>query len=104
MKDYKIAGHRLSIDFFDNGINEKLLPNLGPFAYDGSEPSAITLRIVTDYEWAQEVHEVGTFDVGGSNYGVFRTSDGGERIFAEKTSDNESVGKIVTLLAHIGEQ
>lgn len=77
MKDYKIAGHRLSIDFIDNCINEKLLPNLAPFAYDGSEPSAITLRIVTDYEWAQEVHEVGTFDVGGSNYGVFRTSDGG---------------------------
>lgn len=61
MKDYKIAGHCLSIDFFDNGINEKLLPNLAPFAYDGSEPPAITLRIVTDYEWAQEVHEVGTF-------------------------------------------
>ena len=80
MKDYKIAGHRLSIDFIDGNISEKLLPNLAPFAYEGPEPPAITLRIVKDYDWTLDGQEIGTFDVAGSDYGVLRTPDGGYKL------------------------
>ena len=76
MKDYRIAGHIVSIDFTDSNISETLLPNFAPFAYEGQQKPAVTIRIVSDHEWEQDVQDIGTFDVGGSDYAVFRTAQG----------------------------
>ena len=77
MKDYKIAGLRVSIEFADNTVNETLLPNFTPFKYQGTDTPVLTVAIVNDYPWDQDAKEIGLFDVGGSNHGVSRNSDGG---------------------------
>ena len=86
MKDYRIAGHIVSLDFADNSIDEGLLPNLVPFAYEGNEMPAVTIRIVSDHEWEQDGQDLGTFDVGGSDYAVFRTAQGGYRFDIHDTN------------------
>lgn len=79
MKGYKIAGHPVYINFSDCTVNEKLLPNLSPFEYDGEEPPILTVNIIEDYTWDQDSKEIGLFDVGGCSHGVSRNSDGGYR-------------------------
>lgn len=86
MKDYRIAGHIVSIDFTDSNISETLLPNFAPFAYEGQQKPALTIRIVSDHEWEQDVQDIGTFDVGGSDYAVFRTAQGGYRLDIHDTN------------------
>ncbi|MBO5676447.1 MAG: hypothetical protein J6S07_09060 [Bacteroidaceae bacterium] len=86
MKDYRIAGHIVSLDFADSSLDEGLLPNLAPFAYEGEETPAVTIRIVSDHEWEQDGQDIGTFDVGGSDYAVFHTAQGGYRFDIHDTN------------------
>lgn len=79
MKDYKIAGHRVSINFEDPTTNENLLPSFAPFICDDEETPLIHVNVVNDYPWDQDAKEIGLFDVGGSNHGVYRNRDGGYR-------------------------
>ena len=79
MKDYRIAGHCISIDFADPTVNDALLPNFAPFKYEGNEEPILKVNIVSDHSWEQEAKEIGLFDVGGSNHGVYRNIDGGYR-------------------------
>lgn len=77
MKDYKIAGHTISVDFSDNSVNEGLLPNFAPFLSNENADSILTVSIINDYPWEQDTQEIGLFDVGGCNHGVYRTANGG---------------------------
>lgn len=86
MKDYRIAGHIVSLDFADSSLDEGLLPNLVPFAYEGEETPAVTIRIVSEHEWKQDGQDIGIFDVGGSDYAVFRTAQGGYRFDIHDTN------------------
>ena len=88
MKDYKIAGLRVSIEFADNTVNETLLPNFAPFKYQGTDSPVLTAAIVNDYPWDQDAKEIGLFDVGGSNHGVSRNSDGGYLFNVYDTSEH----------------
>ena len=74
------------MDFADSSLDEGLLPNLVPFAYEGEETPAVTIRIVSEHEWKQDGQDIGIFDVGGSDYAVFRTAQGGYRFDIHDTN------------------
>ena len=79
MKLYNIAGHFVAIDFKDERFDETLLPNFSPFVSDDDSFPLLTISVYAHCEWKDEISEVGTFDVGGCMYGVWRTIEGGYR-------------------------
>jgi hypothetical protein len=79
MKLYNIAGHFVAIDFKDERFDETLLPNFSPFVSNDDSFPLLTISVYAHCEWKDEISEVGTFDVGGCMYGVWRTIEGGYR-------------------------
>lgn len=83
MKDYRIAGHRVSIDYGNYACAEELLPNLRPFLLNDAEKqdNPVLTLTVTDIPLhsPEEDTEIGRFDVGGCMHGVYRTPEGGYR-------------------------
>jgi hypothetical protein len=78
MKHYKIGGHLIAITSSSGAVlEESLLPNFAPFAYDGDESPLIIVNIVKSHNWEEISKEIGQFDVGGCNHGVYRTISGG---------------------------
>ena len=70
MKDYKIAGHRISINFEDPTTNENLLPSFAPFICEEEEAPLILINVVDEYSWDNDAKEIGLFDVGGSIFSI----------------------------------
>lgn len=69
---YRIAGHRFQVVFKDNGMDVAfLLPSFSPFE-DGSEGECL-FRLLVDqqFRWVSRGEEVGVFDCGGRNFGVY---------------------------------
>lgn len=77
MKHYSIAGHRVSICFQDINADSALLHNFEPFLCDNSQPPLLTVTVTSHLQEETNSTEVGQFDVGGSNHGVYRTKEGG---------------------------
>lgn len=77
MKDYKIAGHKLSIDFNSPLSNEELLPNFAPFSCEEDGETLLTISISDNWKWEQNTKGIGHFDVGGNEFRVYRTADNG---------------------------
>lgn len=88
MKDYKIGGHKISIDVRAEEANDDFLPNFTPFEYDGDESPILKVCISNDWQWEEDAKEIGLFDVGGSNHGVYRTSNGGYQFNVFDTTDH----------------
>lgn len=86
MRNYRIAGHLIALDFNSATAGEELLPNLAPFRCDGTEGKEVTgepvlvVSVADTWEWTEREKEIGLFDVGGSNHAVYRTKDGGYEI------------------------
>lgn len=77
--------HKYCIAFADKINTPQLLPSSDPFAIDESEVSAdepLLFTMIVDDDWRPEEHgrEIGQFDCGGNNHGVYRLADGGYRI------------------------
>lgn len=83
MKDYRIAGHRISVDYTDNAGDEALLPNLLPFLSDNGEKQdkpVLTFSVTSVPLLSPEKDtEIGHFDVGGCMHDVYRLPSGGYR-------------------------
>ena len=79
MKTYKIAGHNISIDFGHITHDEVLLPNLIPFSCSEEEDFILSVIVTDTLPEEDGITEVGLFDVGGCDYGVYRTPFGGYR-------------------------
>ena len=77
MKDYRIGGHQVSIEFQDERFNAELLHNFEPFACESTGNAVLTVTVTPLLPEEGEKKEVGQFDVGGSNHGVYRTQNGG---------------------------
>lgn len=75
-KTYRIAGHGLHIHFCDKG-DSMLLPSFAPFATDGGGEAVLKVTVDNTFSFRQKGEEVGQFDCGGADYGVYRTGDGG---------------------------
>lgn len=88
MKGYKIADYLVSVDYSDSSVGEELLPNFVPFATEEKGDSILTVNIVCEYPWDEDTKEIGLFDVGGCNHGVYRTHDGGYMFEVRDSNDH----------------
>ena len=79
-KLYRIAGHLIEVTFVDSHNDETLLPSFVPFVVkESSVDDSILTHIVIDdsYRPPLKGDEVGQFDCGGTNHGVYIKPDGG---------------------------
>ena len=75
---YKIGGHSLAVKFVDEANDEKLIPSFAPFRLE-EKPEDLLFTITVDdhIEWQENGDEIGVFDCGGCDHGVYRMPDGG---------------------------
>ena len=75
---YIIGDHPLAVTFVDEANDSGLIPSFAPFLTD-TKPDHVLFRMVVDdaARWDSPHREIGQFDCGGCNHGVYRQEDGG---------------------------
>lgn len=77
---YNVGGHNFAVRFAADGLDEGIVPSLAPFRQeDEAENLLFCMTVDTELDSAEEGDEVGVFDCGDCDYGVYRLSDGGYR-------------------------
>lgn len=77
-KLYKVAGHCFRITFEVTEKIEDLLPSFAPFACTEEQHAPLFEITVTEMPCTEAPHEeIGQFDCGGCNHGVYLMPDGG---------------------------
>ncbi len=85
---YQVGGHRLAICFLDAHNDETLLPSFAPFRIEDVEEVELTVTVDDSFQWKRSCDEVGQFDCGGCNHGVYQCEDGGYQF---EVSDTQGV-------------
>ena len=76
-KQYKVGDHVFEIQFVDDNNDESLLPSFRPFELKDSDDVSLFRVIVDDsFQFDELGHEIGQFDCGGSNHGVYLLPNG----------------------------
>ena len=70
-----IAGHGLTIDFSDEG-DSTLLPSFASFMTQGEDKPVLRVRVDNSFALTVKGKEVGQFDCGGADFGVYVTEEG----------------------------
>ena len=75
---YEIGGHSIAVRFVNEENNDDLIPSFAPFRLQ-DEPAELLFTMLVDdnRDWPQQCDEIGQFDCGGCNHGVYRTDNGG---------------------------
>ena len=75
---YEIGGHSIAVRFVNEENNDDLIPSFAPFRLK-DEPAELLFTMLVDdnLDWPQQSDEIGQFDCGGCNHGVYRTDNGG---------------------------
>ena len=75
---YRIGGHAIAVNFVDEGNDDKLIPSFAPFRLTEKPDDLLFTMTVDDHlEWKESGEEIGVFDCGGCNHGVYRMANGG---------------------------
>ena len=76
---YNVAGHTFRIGYDGTTADESILPSLKKFQTEDTAGADLLfeLSIVGTTVGEGECHEIGQFDCGGCNHGVYRTDEGG---------------------------
>lgn len=81
---YRVGRHNYCVSFAEGLNSEKLLPSSEPFklAVPPAEGEPILFTLTVDDSWRPEKKgkEIGQFDCGGNNHGVYRLEDGSYQI------------------------
>lgn len=85
LNQYLIAGHLCEVTFLDEQSKAgDLLPSCRPFQVNGEEAAqaepAFHLIIDDSFRFGKKGEEIGQFDCGGNNFGVYREEQGGYQI------------------------
>lgn len=82
MLKYKVADHLVELVFETGKFDESLLPNFVKFVAEDDDKDEPVCRVVVQEEFANEElrDEIGQFDCGGCNHGVYLMPDGGYAI------------------------
>lgn len=74
----KIAGHVVEVEFLEAHNDSSLLPSFQPFVLPAEDESRATLHVTVDdrFDFETKGKEVGQFDCGGCNHGVYVLEDG----------------------------
>ena len=76
-KQYKVGDHVFEIQIVDDNNDESLLPSFRPFELKDSDDVPLFRVIVDDsFKFDELGHEIGQFDCGGSNHGVYLLPNG----------------------------
>lgn len=75
---YEIGGHSIAVRFVNEENSDDLIPSFAPFRLQ-DEPAELLFTMLVDdnLDWPQQNDEIGQFDCGGCNHGVYRTDNGG---------------------------
>lgn len=97
MKDYsdltfRVADFCFRLRFPDGTDGRRMLPSYAPFHVpEGSDDLIFTLQVTTDaVSLSPEGEEIGQFDAGGNNHGVFRLADKGYKIIISNPAGEEA--------------
>ena len=73
---YRVGGHAFCIVFLDDCNDESLLPSFSRFKIEETaEPLLFTLTVDDSFRFSQKGQEIGQFDCGGCNHGVYCTDN-----------------------------
>ena len=73
---YRVGGHAFSVFFKDDYNDESLIPSFSRFRIDEpAEPLLFTLTVDDSFRFSTKGEEIGQFDCGGCNHGVYCTGD-----------------------------
>ena len=73
---YRVGGHAFCIVFLDDCNDESLLPSFSRFKIEETaEPLLFTLTVDDSFRFSQRGQEIGQFDYGGCNHGVYCTDN-----------------------------
>ena len=73
---YRVGGHAFCIVFLDDYNDESLLPSFSRFKIEETaEPLLFTLTVDDSFRFSQRGQEIGQFDCGGCNHGVYCTDN-----------------------------
>ena len=90
VKQYRIGGLNFRIIFKDEHNNEKLIPSFSPFETNVDKQSVIfTLTVDDSFRPEGKGEEIGQFDCGGSNHGVYQKSNGDYQILISDVTNNK---------------
>lgn len=73
---YKVANHIIDIRFADSHNDETLIPSFAPFVCDQTGDAVMTMTVDDSFRLGEYGTEVGQFDCGGTNHGVYVREDG----------------------------
>lgn len=73
---YEIAGHLCEIVFCGAEDCERLLPSYRPFRTEREGKFLLRCTVDASFRVADRGEEIGQFDCGGNNFGVYRRTDG----------------------------
>ena len=73
---FRIGGHLCEIAFCNEGDGVDLISSFAPFAVEDGGDLLFRLAVDKDFRWDLRGDEVGQFDCGGNNFGVYRMADG----------------------------
>lgn len=79
---YRVGRHNYCVNFCDERNSSVLLPSSEPFRLPDVPDTALLFELKVDDTWCPELkgREIGQFDCGGNNHGVYLLEDGGYQI------------------------
>ena len=85
---YKIGGHAIAVTFVDEANDDSLIPSFKPFRIE-EKPAGLLFSMTVDdsLDWQEDGEEIGQFDCGGCNHGVYRMADGGYQYAVHDVQD-----------------
>ena len=73
---YRVGGHAFCVSFLDDCNDESLIPSFSRFKTDEpTEPLLFTLTVDDSFRFSTKGQEIGQFDCGGCNHGVYCTDN-----------------------------
>jgi hypothetical protein len=71
---FRVGGHAFCVRFLDEGNDESLIPSFSRFRMEEChDPLLFTLTVDDSFRFSKQGQEIGQFDCGGCNHGVYCT-------------------------------
>ena len=86
---YNVAGHLFSIVFKDADNDERLIPSFAPFMVSEVGEQLFELIVDDSFHFDEPGTEIGQFDCGGCNHGVYRTAQGNYQFVVSDTEEKK---------------
>lgn len=83
---YRVADHVFEIVLMQDA-DEALMPSYLPFALSEKQEPLFCISVDDTFKFEDDLEEIGQFDCGGCNHGVYRTASDGYRFEISNVSD-----------------